>query len=661
MIVKATRIRNFRSLRDVSLTFGRQTVLVGGNGAGKSSILRAIELFYAPSLTHLRDIDFFDRTQPIEIELTFTAFTDAERDLFDSRISADEMTVVRVVEPGGGKNNGRYFGMTALHPGFKAIWDLSGMSRRAEFNGIPREGIYADLATVKKVDEIEGVVAAWEAAHPEHCERDRDNGQFLGFANVGRGALQKATSFVLIPAVRDASADAQDGKNTVIGQLMELIVRSAIQSRKDIQEFQKEISERYAKLTDPANLPELGGLANVISDTLGQLYANVAVALHWKPSDTFAVPLPGADVGLHDEDIEIPVDRAGHGLQRAFVIALLQHLARARAVEQQVTEGEVNGETEKGQEPVETGLPLLPGLILAIEEPELYQHPTKQRHFARVLSRLSHGLLPGMATTTQLMFATHSPYFVAMDRFDEIRILRRVRPEPDARRESVCSAASLATVVTMLEKAADKPPGTFTIQSVKPRLHIIDTELTEGFFAKAIVLVEGPSDKAALIAAAALDDRRFEAEGIAVLPVGGKDNLDKPWAIFTSLGIPTYVMWDSDSSKTGKDAAKKAASCNRLLQRLLSVPGEHVDFPANVTDAFACFEDELECTLQAELGAEIYTGLLEKMVAHYDLPKRDDALKNPEVMSQVLREAATQGAKSQTLTTVVDRIFAICG
>lgn len=32
-----------------------------------------------------------------------------------------------------------------------------------------------------------------------------------------------------------------------------------------------------------------------------------------------------------------------------------------------------------------------PDLILAIEEPELYQHPTKQRHFARVLDALSSG------------------------------------------------------------------------------------------------------------------------------------------------------------------------------------------------------------------------------------------------------------------------------
>jgi hypothetical protein len=650
---------NFRSLRDVRLTFGRQTALVGGNGAGKSSVLRAIELFYAPSLGYIRDFDFFDRTQPIEIELTFTNFTEWEQEQFRERISGGEMTVARVIELGGGKNNGRYFGMTSVHAGFSEIRAVSGTDQRTMFNAMPRDGIYGDLPAAKRIDQVEGLMADWENAHPDQCTLGRDNGQFLGFTNVGRGALQKATSFVLIPAVRDASADAQDGKSTAIGQLMELIVRSAIQSRRDIQDFQKQVSERFAALTDPSNLPELGGLADEISVTLGQLYANAAVALRWKPAEAFALPLPGADVGIKDEDLETPVDRTGHGLQRAFVIALLQHLARARAIEVHAEKEDDRG-TEGGAAETQdrVGIPSLPGLILAIEEPELYQHPTKQRHFARVLRDLSTGVLPGMATNTQLMFATHSPYFISLDHFEEVRLLRRVRPEPDARRETIACSAGLDDVCRLLERAAGREPGSFTIDSLKPRLHIIDTELAEGFFADAVVLVEGPSDRAALMAAAALRQRSFEAEGIAILPVGGKDTFDRPWAIFRLLDIPVYALWDSDSSKTKKDA-EKAIKSNRLLQRLLGSPEPHEDYPSVVASGFACFRDELETTLGEEIGVPLLNDLLERMVALYGLPKRDDALKNPGVMSAVLRDAHAQGAQSHTLAAIVDAIFAL--
>ena len=53
----------------------------------------------------------------------------------------------------------------------------------------------------------------------------------------------------------------------------------------------------------------------------------------------------------------------------------------------------------------------------AIEEPELYQHPSRQRHLASVLLNLAKGAIPGVAENTQVIYATHSPLFVGLDRF----------------------------------------------------------------------------------------------------------------------------------------------------------------------------------------------------------------------------------------------------
>jgi AAA15 family ATPase/GTPase len=58
MILKGARIVNFRSLQNVEVSFGRQTAILGGNGAGKSTILKAIEKFYSPSASVTPD-DFF--------------------------------------------------------------------------------------------------------------------------------------------------------------------------------------------------------------------------------------------------------------------------------------------------------------------------------------------------------------------------------------------------------------------------------------------------------------------------------------------------------------------------------------------------------------------------------------------------------------------------
>lgn len=42
-MLKRLQVRDFKSLRDLEVEFGRLTVLVGANGCGKSSVLQAVE------------------------------------------------------------------------------------------------------------------------------------------------------------------------------------------------------------------------------------------------------------------------------------------------------------------------------------------------------------------------------------------------------------------------------------------------------------------------------------------------------------------------------------------------------------------------------------------------------------------------------------------
>ncbi len=336
MILKRVRVRNFRSIRDITLELGSQTAIVGGNGAGKSTVLRAIEKFYSPSSTVELD-DFFGRqvNEPIEIELTFTAFNEVEKDIFRERIHNDEMTVVRIFEASGGKGNGRYFGVTAQHPDFAAIRAASSATQqRAEYKAVREKGgSFASLPSISKAEQIWPALEEYEESHIAECELLRDDGQFFGFTNVAKGALQKATSFVFIPAVRDASADALDARGAVIAKLLELVVKSAIQRRKEIQEFQGKITAEYKELTDPGRLHELGHLSDELTDTLQVFYPEAAVNLNWRPAQDFIIPLPSAEVLLDDDGFEGPVDKKGHGLQRAFILTLLQHLAKATSAE----------------------------------------------------------------------------------------------------------------------------------------------------------------------------------------------------------------------------------------------------------------------------------------------------------------------------------------
>ena len=79
MTLKSLRIENFRSFRDETIQFDDYTCLVGANGAGKSTVLAALNVFFlnheAPHLTPLElqrdDFHLRDTSSPVRLTLTF--------------------------------------------------------------------------------------------------------------------------------------------------------------------------------------------------------------------------------------------------------------------------------------------------------------------------------------------------------------------------------------------------------------------------------------------------------------------------------------------------------------------------------------------------------------------------------------------------------------
>lgn len=639
------RIKNFRSLRDISISFEAHTALIGGNGAGKSSILKALEKFYSTSKA-LDPDDYFgrDTTLPVEIELTFGELSSAEQETFESRVREGTLTVSRIFD--GTSSSGRYYGSTLQNPDFAAVRAISGANdKRAAYRALREENsTYTDLPSATNAAQIEGYLLQWEQEHPDTLALLRDDGQFFGFQNAGRGALQRHTSFVFVPAVREASLDAADGKASAIGRLLEIVVRSAILQRQDMRAFQEEVTARYRALVEPANMPELGELATRLTGDLKSLYRDAAVGLTWREVADIAVPLPAADVSLSDEGFGGPVDRQGHGLQRAFVFTLLQHLAKT-SHQTPTAEG-------KSEEKVpSTTPPAAPSLILAIEEPELYQHPTKQRHLASVLRGLSAGSLPGATGPTQIIFGSHSPMFVAMERANEVRLTRRVKSSDSKFKHAQLTSLSLANVAARLEKSKNQPAGSWTAATLTPRLHILGTELSEGFFANGVVLVEGRSDRSALQACARLLGLDFHAAGIAILPVEGKLNLDRPYAVFTELEIPTFILWDCDLNK-------KEAGANPALLHLADANATYDEpLSTRIAKNYAYFDDTLETVLISELGTELHQQCLAEACEPFGLTPNKDTHKIPEVMHQVLACAKGKGVSSPTLETLVQAIW----
>lgn len=650
MIIKSVHVQNFRSLLDEKLDCDDLTVLVGRNGTGKSSFLRALEMFYDPTAT-ISEEDCYaeDTSKDIQISVTFAGLSDEEKTLFAPYLDDRELTVARVFSLSTGKKPGTYHGMRLLNPDFTPVRNAAGKREIfTKYKELRERAEYSELPVTKNADEAIDAMRQWESSNPSSCTRQRDDGQFFGFTEVGQGYLGRHTRFIRIPAVRDAADDATERKGSCVTEILDLVVRNTLANRKELLTLKDDTQKKYREIMDPAKLTELTVLQTQLSHTLGCYAPEANVSLEWTKVVDLDFPLPKAQVKLHEDGYKSSVHRTGHGLQRAFILTMLQHLVMAK---------QVKGAKDKGSESEEENpVPSesrLPGLVLAIEEPELYQHPSRQRHMAAILLKLARGTIPGVAKRTQVLYTTHSPLFVGLDRFDHISLLRKTDHAMGKPRVTTVTKATLNLVADEIWIASGRQGEKYTAETLRPRLQALMTPwVNEGFFADVIVLVEGEDDRAAIIGVAKSMGHDFDSSGISVIPCTGKSNLDRPLVIFRQLGIPAYIVWDSDYG--GKDAKP---DLNRYLLRLIGQPEN--DWPNGVGEKHACFKTKLEVTLCDEVGKDLFDRLLSEVQNTLGISKKTHALKNPVLLQQIIERASAEGKSSVTLKGIVEKIIAL--
>ena len=326
MQIQNVHVKNFRSILNESLPCDSLTALVGRNGSGKSSFLSALELFYNPAASVTPE-DFYaeDVAQKIEIAVKYVDLNAEAKDFFSAYIDNDSLTVVRVFsDPQSGKS-GSYHGMRLQNPDFVAIRNTgAAMDRRRKYNDIKGEEKYKSLPSINSADAVLRALDDWETQNPEHCKLRRDGGQFFGFRQVGHGYLGRYTKFILVPAVRDALEDATERRGSSVTELMDLVVRSVLAKRGNVEDFKQRTQDQYREIMNPMNLPELDNLSQDLSRTLQSFVPDAEVLLQWSELPDISIPLPQAEVKLMEDDYESRVERTGHGLQRAFITHVTQ-------------------------------------------------------------------------------------------------------------------------------------------------------------------------------------------------------------------------------------------------------------------------------------------------------------------------------------------------
>ncbi len=643
MLIKSVHIENYRCILETTVDFDDLTIMVGANGAGKSTILRAIDQFLSsnPSIT---EDDFYagDSTREIIISLIFTSLSEGANERFKKYLHQDELTVDMVVLWDGDKPNIKYHGSRLQNPDFAPIYTSTNkVDARKQYNELRQQNEYKNLPSARNYDEVELALQTWEESNPDKCKRMRDDGRFFGFKEVGHGYLRHHSQFIFVSAVRDASEDSEEGRGSVITQIMDIVVRKALVDREDLTQFKQDVASQYQEMLKPDNLGELTALRDQLSSTLQTFVPNAAVELDWQPLEPLNIPMPKANIGLVEDGYGTKVYKAGHGLQRAFIFTMLQHLALAQRPEPEAKE-ETTGEGQDFDDNES------PAFIIAIEEPELYQHPNRQRYFARVLRKLAEGELSGVVRDIQVIFATHSPLFIDISHFDEIRLIRKVLPdETSLPKTTRVNKAVHDDIVQEVRKLKNNPQ--FSLATLMPQL--MTPSINEGFFADLVVVVEGGSDCAVLQEVASQCNWDLESMGISMVSTGGKPNLLIPSVIFKRLGIPVYVVWDCDQKADNGDLF------NFVSFEPVDSAGLKSEIPYTdlIEPHFAAFHSNREDTMKREVGKDLFRRLIRQCKSELDSVE----LRKPVVAQRFTQLVYEHGQSLPSLESILRNVVAM--
>jgi predicted ATP-dependent endonuclease of OLD family len=635
MRLKTIRISNYRCFKDETINFDNYTSFVGPNGSGKSTVLMALNVFFrntqAPSdVVSLVEEDFHhSRTEePVEIICTFTNLSDEAKEDLKAYVRQGELIVkskavwdaesrIAKVQQYGVRNVIEDFA-----PYFEA--DKSGDSAanlKKVFQDIREK--YPDVAHATTKADMAAALRAYEEEHPEFATPVDSSDQFYGWSK-GKNLLDKYVQWIYLPAVKDASEEQDESKNTALGTLLQRTIRSEVDFSEELEKIRQDAVQRYNAVLEERNSALKDVEQKIQTSLRSWAHPGSRVKLTWhqeeQKSVNVASPFARANVGEGEFLGELV--RSGHGMQRSFLVAMLEVLARS---------------TDSTN----------PTLLLGFEEPELYQHPPQARHLA--------SLIQGLAQQDgQVVITTHSPYFVSPRGYEDIRLVREA--------PSGSGSATYQLTYDLLNRriadALGEQPRTPT-ELVAALETIMEPSQAELFFCRIPVLVEGPEDVAFLSTYLTRHNRwnEFRKQGCHLVVCSGKTDMSRPLAIAQGLGMRPFVIFDGDCYNDSGDVKEQERRPNRCLLNLLGSESEAIIAEPHYASDHVMWPRTILHTVRDTIGKDTWDAAEEHCRQTYGL-RAGVKSKNPTMVAATVEKLLNDGHELTPLSKAVTNLMA---
>lgn len=473
MKISRIYIENYRSIKKLDFMPGNYCVLIGENNAGKSNILKAVNLVLGetwPTDRTFSEEDFYnqDTSSDIKIQVYLDEITEVWRNKCKCNVAGLELRCKAYKRKTGTK---------------------------------PAGTLTTDFVCI----DNKGNVCKYPASPYE--EGKKYTGQYYPLS-VTKDIREKIP-FIYVDVLRDYNKQDPSNRWSILRRLLNDINTSLTSDKSTVSvetptgkvkmtrkaAFELKIKEAYDYLKTDQFVEIEKKIKDNSLEQMGIDSDEGDLSIRFDTYDPMNV-FKNLQLFVDQMGITTTADMVGAGLQSAIVIAIFR------------TYEEIKKE----------------GAIFAIEEPEVFLHPQKQRYFNNILTKLS--------GNNQIFITTHSPTFVRLYKPEEVCLIRRN------------NNTGTTAVICDKEKIIDTEKRALQIENY------FDNQRNELFFAKGIVLVEGATEKFTFPYVSMHSEIDIDRYGISIIECGGKGNLLTFAKVADAFDIPFIVIADDDIKDT---------------------------------------------------------------------------------------------------------------
>ncbi|MHA1618530.1 MAG: ATP-dependent nuclease [Promethearchaeota archaeon] len=564
MKMQKVRITNYRTIKDDEFYLYSYMVFVGKNNAGKSNLMKALDVFFGrkPEKEDFR-LEGTTRQKSSTITVTFSELSPEELKLYAGKTrypgTENEQLTLKQTLTLDSKIEVQYeyasdqiqLTTTAAKSRYGFLFNPD-LTSKAKFEKDPdtpdafRENMkeYINQKAAKgetkrlSKGDLHHLKQQYMASHPEI--HDLPTKLVFQDQKIPKAKLEKYLgTYFFIPAVQDIDEETTykaKGK-TNINLLMNYILDQMRDKAKEeeqnarIQQIMRDIYQLEN------NTSELNRLAADLNQTLGQFDGSKV---------RFDTELPSINKLVRDslkiymdDGVETYVADKGHGLQRYFMVSLFKmwgeiilkrQLAEHSHPKEGVQEKRIRAECTS--------------VFFAIEEPELFLHPQYQLLMRDYLLKIA------FTDNHQILLNTHSPNFIDFNDYKAVVKVQKTKVGMHLQTRTLQPVFEqdgkliLKDIVHTHGRQREK----FHKINALNLCYYMNPHRSQLFFADTVVLVEGETEKIML---AKWADYFFPEEVVkrattTYVDCDGKFNMQLYQEMLNGFQIPYVVIIDDD-------------------------------------------------------------------------------------------------------------------